>query len=96
MCPDRQEIMLAGCKNFRLEALAEGGPAERSVMQALFPRSIWLQRDATGRFLWACFADGVGAASVRSRGYGISIGRKFDGSGGTQLLFPIRRISLAA
>ena len=45
-----------------LEALAEGGPAARSVMQALFPRSIWLQRDATGRFLWACFADGVGAA----------------------------------
>ena len=50
----------------RVEAMrkriAAGGETARSVMRELFPKSIWLQPDNSGRFLWACFSDGVGSA----------------------------------
>ena len=42
--------------------LAQGGDIARAAVRDLIPDSIWLDRDSSGRFLWACFADGVGTA----------------------------------
>ena len=44
------------------QRLAKGGDIARGVLREVFPESIWLQPDSSGRFLWACFSDGVGAA----------------------------------
>jgi len=42
--------------------LAEGGEVARGALREVLPSPIWLQPDSSGRFLWACFSDGVGAA----------------------------------
>jgi hypothetical protein len=44
------------------ERLAQGGDIARGVLRELFPNEIWLQPDTSGRFLWAVFDDGIGAA----------------------------------
>jgi hypothetical protein len=45
-----------------LDRLRQGGEIARGVLREVFPDSIWLQPDGSGRFLWAVFADGLGQA----------------------------------
>jgi site-specific DNA recombinase len=42
--------------------LAEGGEIARGALREVLPNPIWLEPDVSGRFLWATFRDGVGAA----------------------------------
>jgi hypothetical protein len=44
------------------ERLAKGGEIARGVLREIFPDSIWLQEDASGKHFWAIFEDWVRAA----------------------------------
>jgi hypothetical protein len=49
------------------ERLAKGGELARGVLREVFPDSIWLQADESGKHFWAIFEDGIRAALFDDR-----------------------------
>jgi DNA invertase Pin-like site-specific DNA recombinase len=89
------------------ERLEAGGELAQAAMRELFPGSIWLEADDTGRFLWAhaqgawptveVIRPGPARAEEFPMIYAVRMGQvDVSGSGGVIQLTPTFRLSLAA